>query len=274
MRPEITENIGLGGNFHEIHPEINHFPLAGEQKSGIKSEIAIADDARRFEIMAKTAVDSEKIVNIKESNDSSVIFQQDRIKDILDIIKNNPENSAEEIKRYWEEYDDMVKKYAGEYKTELEKDKIFKYFTGIERSVVGSLAVIKFFKEKGFAADFPTTKNDRFGKCDLIFHKKDKNGADYNLAVQLKSCTIDGMKHPEKEWEKKLKNAISINKFTLDKKDELEFERLKAFCDNLHKESGKFYFPVFIKIPVDMERLVSKKGESKTLKLIDGKGVF
>lgn len=100
MRPEITENIGLGGNFHEIHPEINHFLLAGEQKSGIKSEIAIADDARRFEIMAKTAVDSEKIVNIKESNDSSVIFQQDRIKDILDIIKNNPENSAEEIKRY------------------------------------------------------------------------------------------------------------------------------------------------------------------------------
>jgi len=273
MRPET--------GFEEINsPEAYRSPMIGE--SAVAKEAAINELAagkniipenlsKRFEKIAEVVANKEKLANITEFNENAVIFQQDVIKDILAIKGNNPKKAAEEADKYWEEYDNMVRGYAGRFKNESERKKIIIEFGFYKTSVLGSLAAIRFFEEKGYEVKFPTTKEDITDQCDLLFEKSGKKKNDFNLGMQLKSYHSEAVN--AREGARKVENIFSIDRSAIsDKKNQDSFGKLQAHCVDLGKKTGKAYFPIFMEMPVSMDVLKPRNNESKKVSLVDNRG--
>lgn len=273
MHPETNFNEI---NLSEAHPS----PINGEgvnigevvdgehimPKKNISEELS-----KRFEKIADVVVNKEKLMNVTEFNESAVIFQQDVIKDILAIKDDNPKKAAAQADKYWEEYDNMVGGYAGRFKSEEEKKKIIKEFGFYKTSVLGSLAAIRFFEEKGFKVKFPAPDEDVFKQCDLFFERSGKKKNDFNLGVQLKSYSSEAVN--AKEGAKKAEKIFLVDRSAIsDKERQDSFSKLQAYCVKLHGETGKTYFPIFMEIPVSMDVLKPNANELKKVSLVDNRG--
>lgn len=245
MNGEIQPNEGF--DLREIYIE----KTLGEQVNFENSQVGFENQNNNqdmlFEKVAKGVANNEKIMNIGEFNRNAVIFQQETIKDILAIKNNDSKKDLEEAKKYWEKYDKDTMIQAGRMDNCKDKEKVMIEFEHYKIAAQGSLAVIRFFEEKGFKVKFPVVDDDIFKQCDLIFEKDD-----YNLAIQLKSYKTSAKN--SKETEKEGGEIISADYYDLkDKKQQDSFAVLRNYCLNLSKKTRKNYFPLFMKVPISID---------------------
>lgn len=267
MNEGMPEDIGF--NCREINPE----KILGEDLNLDNFKAGFGLRGLNFEKVADVVANKEKLMDVTDFNESAVAFQQDIIKDILAIKENNPKKAAEEAEKYWEEYDNMVRGYAGRFKNESERKKIIIEFGFYKTSIIGSLAVIRFFEEKGFKVKFPTAKEDIFNQCDLLFEKFGSKKNDFNLGVQLKSYHSEAVN--SKEGAKRVKRIFSIDRSMIsDKKYQDSFSKLQSHCVELNNETGKTYFPIFMEMPISVDVFKPGNNESNKVSLVDNRGFF
>lgn len=254
LEPDFNEH-----DFREIHPN----PSIGESldfgSSPIGNESKVRHPFENFEPLAKNFSRREKITERGEVDENSILFQQKMIKSLLSAEKSG------EAEKFWQEYENLVSGYAKELSGEKDKKEARAYFSGLKRSVLGSVAGIKFFKERGFEVKFPTTKEDGWKKCDLIFEPDKNSGKKFGLAVQIKSRHLPAMSR--KEVSEAASRLILADEEKLSGDARKDFKTLGKYCVTLSKEAKKSVFPVFVNMPVSRE---TRSGD--TLQLVNQSG--
>lgn len=222
------------------------------------------DFFKNFDIVAENFSRAEKIIDRQEINEGSILFQQNIAKAIL-AAKN-----TEMAKNIWKEYQELVDNYMGELDSSERKAEAKLYFNSLKRSVLGSVAVIKFFEKQGFNVEFPTIKQDGYKKCDLMFEPKSKKGNHFGLIAQIKSHHIPAV--GKKEIGEIINKLILTDAEELGGKDQKDFGILEKYSQTLSAEKGKKYFPIFINMPVTREMQDGERRRFSIIQLVDQNG--
>lgn len=222
-----------------------------ENKEEIDNSGRLIEDAEKF---LDFFYDNQKLQHFTERekmNRSSIKFQQD----MIEYIKKN-ENNPKKINEIWEEYDEVVDNGVKIADNAEKRKKIRDDFFGIKVSIIGSLATINFFEDKGFDTEYPSIEEDMVKKCDLRFVKEDSN---LSLAVQLKSLFLSDLS--KKEINKIIDNLILTDeKFIINQKYKKDFSILSEYCQT---QDGNCV-PVFIQMPVAQ----SQRGKGRRTEIV------
>lgn len=217
---------------------------------------------KNFETVAKNFLNKDKIMDKKEMNASSISFQQEMIKNLAAIGKD-----PRKTEKFWAEYRDLVGGYIRQLSDEKDKAEAKTYFNSLKRSIIGSVAVIRFFDGQGLGVKFPTIEEDGRKKCDLMFEFKRGKNRKFNLGVQVKSHHLADI---SREEERETVNRLILTKTEeLNGKDQSDFAILGKHCESLSQREKKPYFPIFINMPVTKE---SETRRRNIIQLVDAGG--
>lgn len=260
----MNKNFG----FNEFDSEIQPIQPIGEglefeqvTQDSIQKGVFSEEQEERFGMVAENFSQRHKIMDAKLNDSESIIFQQDMIKSLLAIGK-----SKKEVKNFWDEYEKNVSIYVGKIGGDQNKKEMRAYFNGLKISVLGSSAVVNFFKGQGFRAEFPSVQEDMNKKCDFKFITSNSKEEEIILAVQIKSKHLPYLNKKE-EQEVIDELILTDDKKLKGEKEKKDFQILSKYCRLLSKErENKIYLPVFINIPV------TKESEDYITNLVDGGG--